>query len=120
MGNSIKQGKSLVKNSIINTVYQFLSIVMPIFTAPYVSRVLMADGVGVASYLNSLVTYFVLVAALGTVSYGTMRIAKQRDDKQSYSKTFWEIELLQFNIEHAKNHLVYYCIKELAFYKVIE
>ena len=89
-----KSNSSLVRNSALNTLYHILSVVLPIFTAPYVSRVLMADGIGVSSYTHSLVSYFTIVAALGTVSYGTMKISKQRKDKASYSKAFWEIELL--------------------------
>lgn len=92
--NEKKHGTSLVKNSVLNTLYQVLSVVLPIFTAPYVSRVLMADGVGVSSYTNSLVSYFTLAAGLGTIAYGTMMISKQRNDKRLFSKTFWEIELL--------------------------
>jgi O-antigen/teichoic acid export membrane protein len=68
--------------------------VTPIITAPYISRVLGADGVGVYSYTSSIVTYFTMFAAMGTVSYGTKEIASCRDDKQLMSKTFWEIEIM--------------------------
>lgn len=85
---------SLLKNSILNTLYQVLSVLLPLFTAPYVSRVLMADGIGISSYVHSLASYFTLGSALGTIAYGTMIIAKQRKTKALYSKTFWEIELI--------------------------
>lgn len=39
-------------------------------------------------------TYFTLLAALGTASYGAREIAQHRDDKRQTSKLFWEIELL--------------------------
>jgi O-antigen/teichoic acid export membrane protein len=68
--------------------------VTPIITAPYISRVLGADGVGVYSYTSSIVTYFTMFAAMGTVSYGTKEIAACRDDKRLMSKTFWEIEIM--------------------------
>lgn len=82
------------KNLILSTLYQILTMVTPLLTAPYVSRVLGADGVGVYSYTNSIVTYFTMFAALGTVSYGSREIARVREDPASYSKLFWEIELL--------------------------
>ena len=85
---------SLKRNVFLNTFFRILMIVAPLLTAPYVSRVLLSDGVGVYSYTQSLVTYFTMFAALGTVSYGTREIARKREDKNEYSKTFWGIELI--------------------------
>lgn len=82
------------KNFIINNIYQLLLIIAPIITAPYVSRVLGAQGVGIYSYTNSIATYFTMFAALGTVSYGAREIARIREDKSKTSVLFWEIELL--------------------------
>lgn len=87
---------SIKKNYIYNTLYQILSLITPLITAPYISRVLGADGVGIYSYTNSIVTYFTLFAALGTASYGQREIAMHRDDPEASSKLFWEIEILSF------------------------
>lgn len=86
--------ESLKKNVILNVFYHIFLIITPLITAPYASRVLQSDGIGIYSYSNSLVTYFTVFAALGTVSYGTREIARNRNDKSKYSKAFWEIELL--------------------------
>lgn len=86
--------KTLTKNIVLNTFYQVLLVIVPLVTAPYISRVLMADGIGVYSYTHSLVTYFSIFAALGTISYGTREIARNRDNQSEYSKKFWEIEIL--------------------------
>lgn len=69
-------------------------LITPFITTPYISRVLGADGVGIYSYTSSIITYFTLFAALGTVSYGAREIARHRDDRQQSSKLFWEIELM--------------------------
>ena len=94
--NEVKQdnNKKLKKNIILNTLYQILTIITPLITAPYISRVIRTEGVGIYSYTNSLVSYFTMVAALGTASYGVRTIALHRDDKKEYSKTFFEIELI--------------------------
>lgn len=84
----------LKKNILLNTVFRLLMVLAPFVTAPYVSRVLLSDGVGVFSYTQSIVTYFTMFAALGTVSYGTREIARRRDDRYDYSKAFWEIEIV--------------------------
>lgn len=85
---------SIKKNYIYNTIYQVLSLITPLITAPYISRVLGSNGVGIYSYTNSIVTYFTLFAALGTASYGQREIAMHRDDPETSSKLFWEIEIL--------------------------
>lgn len=74
--------------------YQILILITPFITTPYVSRVLGADGIGIYSYTSSIMTYFTLVAALGTSAYGAREIAQHRNDKKEASKLFWEIELM--------------------------
>ena len=85
---------SVKKNYIYRTLYEILVLITPFITTPYISRVLGADGVGIYSYTSSIITYFTLFAALGTVGYGAREIAQHRDDKQQSSKLFWEIELM--------------------------
>lgn len=96
MEETIKPQKkdNLKRNIILNTIFRVLMIIAPFLTAPYVSRVLMSDGVGIYSYTQSLVSYFTMFAALGTVSYGTREIARNRENKADYSKSFWEIEII--------------------------
>lgn len=85
---------SVKKNVLINTIYQMLIIIVPFITVPYVSRILGPDGIGVYSYTRSIVSYFVMFSALGTMAYGTREIAMTRNDKRVLSSTFWEIETL--------------------------
>lgn len=85
---------SVKKNFIYSIFYQILTLITPLITAPYVSRILGADGVGIYSYTNSLVTYFTMFAALGVSAYGNREIAQHRDDDKERSKLFWEIELV--------------------------
>lgn len=58
----------LRKNIVLNTIFRVLMIIAPFITAPYVSRVLLSDGVGIYSYIQSLFTYFTIFTALGTIS----------------------------------------------------
>ena len=85
---------SVRKNYIYRLSYEILILITPFITTPYISRVLGADGIGIYSYTSSIMTYFTLLAALGTASYGAREIAQHRDDKRQTSKLFWEIELL--------------------------
>lgn len=90
-----EKNPSLKMNIALNMLYEVLVVVTPLITAPYVSRVLQADGVGINSYTTSLLTYFTLFASLGTANYGKKVIASHRDDISSYSKAFWEMQLIK-------------------------
>lgn len=85
----------IIRNYLYNASYQVLILLTPLITVPYVARVLGPTGVGVYSYTNSIITYFVLIGTLGITVYGNQQIAFHRDDIIERSRTFWEIELLQ-------------------------
>ena len=85
---------SVKKNYFFRLFYEILTLAAIFVTTPYVSRVLGADGVGVDSYVSSIVGYFTMFAALGTASYGAREIARHRDEPETASKLFWEIEIL--------------------------
>lgn len=86
----------VAKNYLYNAAYQLLNIIVPIITLPYLARVLGKEGVGIASWTNSLVTYFLLIASLGIVTYGSREIAYVRNDEQQRQKKFWEIQIIHF------------------------
>lgn len=83
------------KNFIYNIIYQILILIIPLVTAPYLSRVVGVEGVGTYSYTYSIVYYFMLLCMLGVNNYGNRSIAKIRDNKHELSKTFWSIYLFQ-------------------------
>lgn len=71
-----------------------LTLITPLITTPYLSRVLGADGIGVYSFTASIVAYFTMFAALGTLTYGNREISYLQDDRKARTQMFWEIELL--------------------------
>lgn len=72
-------------------------MITPFITTPYVSRILEADGIGIYSYTSAIMSYFTLIAALGTQNYGTREISRFREDKFKLSETFWGIEGVSFS-----------------------
>lgn len=82
------------KNYIFNVFNQVLTLVIPFITAPYLSRVLEADGIGLYSYYDSLVSYFVLFASLGLALYGQREVSYWQRDRKERSKAFWEVFIL--------------------------
>lgn len=87
--------KSLKKNYLYNLIYQILSLLTPLITTPYLSRVLGANGIGTVSYIESIVSYFALFAVLGINLYGQREISYCRDNLSKRSLVFWETKILQ-------------------------
>lgn len=89
------RNNSTKKNFIYNLIYQILILIIPLITAPYLSRVVGVSGVGTYSYTYSIVYYFMLLTLLGINNYGNRTIAKVRDNKEKRSKEFWSMYILQ-------------------------
>jgi O-antigen/teichoic acid export membrane protein len=87
--------KSLRSNLIYNTVYQITIMILPFLTAPYISRIIGADGLGTYSYSHAIALYFVYFAMLGLSNYGNREIAKNSDDNKALNKVFSSIYFLQ-------------------------
>ncbi len=88
--------KSITKNYIYNLIYEILVLILPLITTPYIARVLGAENIGIYSYTASVATYFILFGSLGIALYGKREIAYYQQDKEKYSKNFWEILILRF------------------------
>ncbi|SEQ20598.1 Membrane protein involved in the export of O-antigen and teichoic acid [Lachnospiraceae bacterium NE2001] len=83
------------KNLFYSFGYQFLEIVLPLITAPYIARVLGANSLGVYSKTHAFAQYFYLFSMLGVKNYGNRAIARVRDNGDELNKTFWEIYFFQ-------------------------
>lgn len=71
-------------------------MIFPVITFPYASRVLGASGIGLVTFVLSIVTYFTTFASLGIPNYGIREIAKYRDDQRRVSKVYSEIFTINF------------------------
>lgn len=78
--------RSLKANAFLNGIKQVCSIIFPLITFPYVSRVLGNDGYGKYSFSYSVAYYFILFAALGIGTYAIREGAKIRDDNEAVTR----------------------------------
>ena len=90
----MKNEKSMSKNAIFNMFNKFLTIVFPLVTISYVSRILGANGIGIVSSIQNFSTYFMMVAALGIPSYGVRAIAQSKFNKEKSNLVFTELFIL--------------------------
>ena len=86
---------SIKENYFFNLSYQILQIIIPIITVPYVSRILLVEGIGIQSFVASIVSYFTLFGSLGLGIYGQREIAYYQNDQVKRTKIFWELFLLK-------------------------
>lgn len=85
----------VIKNYLYNAGYQLLAVLLPLITAPYVSRIIGAHGIGINTATNSTIQYFILLGSIGIGLYGNREIAYLRSNKQAMSEAFWEIQILK-------------------------
>ena len=62
----MRKKKSVKINYFYNLIYNLLTLLLPLLTTPYLSRVLGVENIGIYGFTNSIVTYFVLFGCLGT------------------------------------------------------
>lgn len=84
----------LKKNLFLNTVLSVSNVLFPLLTFPYTARVLQPVGIGVVSYVDSFVQFFLLVAALGIPTYGIREVARTRNDAGQLSRLVSELLLI--------------------------
>lgn len=85
------RNNSVKINAILNVIKTVLSLIFPLITFPYVSRVLGPAGTGKVQFAQSVVTYFVMIASLGVNTYGIREAAKIRDNEKELSKFVKEV-----------------------------
>lgn len=94
--------KNFLKNSLWLYSSQFINLIFPILTLPYISRVLEPEGYGLFAYALTIVIYFQIIVDFGFNYVGTKKIATiNLDDKQAvnivFSTVFW-LKLILFVI----------------------
>lgn len=77
---------SLKLNAILNVIKQICSILFPMITFPYASRVLGRFSYGKVNFGQSIISYITLIAGLGITNYAIREGAKIRNDKVKLNK----------------------------------
>lgn len=95
MSASVYKTTSLAKNYFFNITYKLLNIAMPLITAPYLSRVVGAEGLGIYAYYYAIAHYFYLFGKMGLNNYGTREIAISKDNQENINSTFSSIYMQQ-------------------------
>lgn len=98
--------KKLLQNYLFNSAYQLLLIIIPLFTAPFLTRTLGKDALGIDSYVLSVVTMVEIIGAFGLNTYSSREVAYRKDNKEGLYHTFMELFTLRM--------ILFFCV--LIFY----
>lgn len=112
----LKEYKVDFSNFIYQFIYQFVILGIPLIIAPYLTRTIKAEGLGVYTYSNSIAYYFVMLSMLGISTYGQRLIAQSSNDLYKLRISFWSLyfDHLIFSLFSLCVYYVY------VFYFVIE
>ena len=86
--------RSVKYNFIMNVILTASTMIFPLVTFPYISRILLPAGVGKVNFATSVVSYFSMIAMLGVPTYGVRACAQVRDNREELSRTVQEILLI--------------------------
>lgn len=92
--NTFMEQPSLKRNTTLVFIKYIFEILCTVITFPYVSRILMPEGIGKINFSNSIVNYFTMLAGLGIDAYAIREGAKLRDNKEHLNKFASEVFLI--------------------------
>ena len=81
-------------NAVLNMILSSSSMIFPLITIPYASRILQPSGIGAVSFAQSVASYFSLVALLGVQMYGVRACAQVRDDPRELARVVEELLII--------------------------
>lgn len=83
--------KSIKTNYIFNLIITVSSLLFPLITFPYASRVIQAENIGLVHFYQGILSYVSLFTCLGIPIYAIREIARVRDDEKKMNITSVEI-----------------------------
>lgn len=121
-GRQKVMSKSLKKNTVFNIIKTCSSILFPLITFPYVSRILLPDNVGKVNFAVSFVSYFALIASLGVQTYAIRECAAVSGEKQNLtniSSQIFSINLCMTIIAYFAMFITLIFARKLDSYKTL-
>ena len=91
MAEAKEKPRSLKVNAALNVIKQCSTVVFPLITYPYISRVLGTDNFGRVNFASSIVEYGIVLAALGIPSYVVREGAKVRNNEREVNQMASEV-----------------------------
>lgn len=114
--------KSIKINAVLNVINSLLSVVFPLITYPYVTRVLGAENLGKVNYGFSIISYFSLIAVFGVTSYAIREGSRVREDRNKFNvlaNELFTINLITTLIAYVLLILTVFNVGKLCDYRLL-
>lgn len=108
--------KSIKVNAILNVIKSMLSVIFPLITYPYATRVLGVENLGKVTFSSSFITYFSLLATLGITTYAIREGSKLREERVKFTQ--FANEIFSINIVTTFVAYILLVIILIFFYKI--
>lgn len=112
--------KSIKVNMFLNTLRVSLSLIFPLITFPYVSRILSAENIGKVQFGSSIIAYVSLIAMLGINAYAVREGSPLRNDKKKFGKfanQVFSINLITTFISYLILAIIIFLPTKISFYR---
>lgn len=106
----MKSVKSIKFNMVMNIIRVVFGKIFPLISFPYITRVLLPEGVGKSSFVFSFTYYFQVIAALGISTYAIREGARIRDNKKKIETFLNDMLLLNLFSTLAAYVLLIICV----------
>ena len=114
--------KSIKINAVLNAVRQSLSVIFPLITFPYVSRILGSSEYGRYTFSSSIISYMSLLASFGISNYAIREGARFRNDKSrlnTLASDLFTINIVTTIVAYIVIYILINCNKKLYDYKFL-
>ena len=114
-------GKSIGVNAVLNFIKVGCSVIFPLITFPYTSRVLQVENIGKINYGNSIITYFALFAALGISTYGVREGARKKKGAEfdRFASEIFSLNLLTTAVSYAVLFILLFSVPKFRDYRTV-
>lgn len=102
--------KSIKVNAVLNAFNTLASMVFPLITFPYVSKILSVESLGKYNFSKSVISYFLLIAGLGIANYAVREAPQYREDRAAASRFISEIFTINCCATMASCILFIFCL----------
>lgn len=102
--------KRLAKNAILNLIKTISSVIFPLITFPYISRILGVENLGAYNFSTSVISYFTLIAGLGISTYAIREGARYREDNKKLTEFSSEVFTINTIATFLAYILMFICI----------
>lgn len=102
--------KSLSINALLNALKTLMSVIFPLITYPYITRVLGAENVGKVTFSNSVIEYFILISMLGMHVYGVREGAKKKNSPEDFTLFVSEVTTINLIMTVVSYVILFVCV----------